>query len=53
MLLNLSEDGGILSKDGFGASHTLGYGSLCSRKGLGWEPRNCGQRPSWQENPEQ
>ena len=35
MLLNLSNDGSILSKDGFGASHSLGYGSLCNSKGLG------------------
>ena len=25
----------ILSKDSFGASHPLGYGSLCNSKGLG------------------
>ena len=35
MLLNLSKDGGILSKDIFGASHLLGHGSLCSSKGQG------------------
>ena len=35
MSLNLSKDGGILSKDSFGASHPLGHGSLCSNKGLG------------------
>ena len=35
MLLNLSKDGGILSKDGFGANHPLGHGSLRSSKGLG------------------
>ena len=35
MLLNLSKDGGILSKDSFSASHPLGHGSLCSNKGLG------------------
>ena len=33
MLLNLSKDGSILSKDSFGASHPLGHG--CSSKGLG------------------
>ena len=42
MLLNLSKDGCILSKDscilskvGFGVSHQLGHGSLCSSEGLG------------------
>ena len=35
MFLNLSNDGGILSKDGFGASHSLSHGSLCNNKGLG------------------
>ena len=36
MLLNLSKDGGIMSKDSFGVSHPLGHGSLCnSSKGLG------------------
>ena len=34
MLLNLSKDGCILSKDDFGASHLLGHGSLCNSKGL-------------------
>ena len=35
MLLNLSKDGDILSKDGFGSSHPLSHGTLCSSKGLG------------------
>ena len=35
MLLNLSKDGSILSKDSFDASHPLNHGSLCSSKGLG------------------
>ena len=35
MLLNLSKDGGILSKDSFDVSHSLNHGSLCSSKGLG------------------
>ena len=35
MLLNLSKDSGILSKDGFGASHPLGHCSMCNSKGLG------------------
>ena len=35
MLLNLIKDEGILSKDGFGVSHSLSHGSLCSSKGLG------------------
>ena len=35
MLLNLSKDDGILSKDSFDASHLLSHGSLCSSKGLG------------------
>ena len=35
MLLNLNQDGSILSKNNFGASHPLGHGSLCSSKGLG------------------
>ena len=35
MLLNLSKDGDILSKDIFGVSHPLGHGSLCNSKGLG------------------
>ena len=35
MLLNLSKDGGILIKDGFSVSHSLGHGSLFSSKGLG------------------
>ena len=35
MLLNLSKDGSILCKEGFGASHPLGHGYLCSNKGLG------------------
>ena len=35
MLLNLSNDGSILSKDGFSASHQLGHGNLCISKGLG------------------
>ena len=34
MLLNLSKDGCILSKDGFGACRPLGHGSLCSSEGL-------------------
>ena len=34
MLLNLSKDGSILSKDGFNASHLLNHDSLCSSKGL-------------------
>ena len=34
MLLNLSKDGSILSKDGFNASHPLDHGSLCSSKRL-------------------
>ena len=36
MLLNLSKDGGILSKDDFGVSHLLDHGTLCSSKGLGY-----------------
>ena len=35
MLLNLSKDGGILNKGGFGMSHSLGHGNLCNNKGLG------------------
>ena len=35
MFLNLSKDGGILSKGGFCTSHLLGHGRLCNRKGLG------------------
>ena len=35
MLLKLSKDGGILSKDGFSASHPLSHGNLCNSKGLG------------------
>ena len=35
MLLNLSKDGGILSKNNFDVSHPLSHGSLCSSKGLG------------------
>ena len=35
MLLNLSKDGDILSKDSFGVSRLLGHGNLCSSKGLG------------------
>ena len=35
MLLGLSNDGCIMSKDNFGVSHLLGHGSLCNNKGLG------------------
>ena len=35
MLLNLSKDGCILSKDNFGAFRSLDHGSLCSGEGLG------------------
>ena len=35
MLLNLSKDGLIMSKDNFGVSHSLSYDSLNSSKGLG------------------
>ena len=36
MLLNLSKDGSIMSKDSFGTSHQpLDHGSLCNSKGLG------------------
>ena len=35
MLLNLNKDGCIMSKDSFGASYSLGHGSLCSSEGLG------------------
>ena len=35
MLLNLSKDDDILSKESFGVSHLLGHGSLCIGKGLG------------------
>ena len=35
MLLNLSKDGCILSKDNVSVSHPLGHGSLCSSEGLG------------------
>ena len=35
MLLNLSKDDDILSKDSFGVSHPLDHGSLCIHKGLG------------------
>ena len=41
MVLNLSKDGGILSKGGFNASHPLGHGSLYNKKGLGC----CEHRP--------
>ena len=34
MLLNLSKDSGILSKNNFGVSHPFSHGSLCSSKGL-------------------
>ena len=35
MLLNLSKDSCILSKESFGASHPLSHDSLCSSEGLG------------------
>ena len=35
MLLNLSKDGCILSKESSGAIHPLGHGILCSSEGLG------------------
>ena len=35
MFLNLINDGSILIKESFGASHPLSHGSLCSNKGLG------------------
>ena len=35
MLLNLSKDGSVLSKDRFSASHPLCHGSLCGSEGLG------------------
>ena len=34
MFLNLSKDGGILNKDGYGANHPPGHGILCGSKGL-------------------
>ena len=35
MLLSLSKDGCIMSKDSFDVSHPLGHGSLCNSEGLG------------------
>ena len=35
VLLNLRKNGCILSKESFGASHSLRHGSLYSREGLG------------------
>ena len=34
MLLNLSKDGCIMSKESFGASHPLGHDNLCNNEGL-------------------
>ena len=34
MLLNVSKDGCIMSKDSFGASHPFGHGNLCTSEAL-------------------